>query len=291
MIRSKYRVSMVISAAMALLLHTPALADHSAGLQALKAKNYDVAMQEFTSGDAVGNAASQERVAHMYRKGRGVEKDKDEAIKWYRLAAEQGLSKAQFQLGFMLWGKGGIKSRSLKTGSAVDGDYKYSFKGDDSNQIESYQWMMLAASQGGALGMGNAKMMRVDMEINFDGMTQLRGERRLDQMLARHAFIDLNQRSDMGDATAQFELGMRYLNGEGTREKKKLAWHWLNLAWSNGIDDARKPAKKACKRIKSDNDDRSGNLDMRYMLIEYYEEHPQAFVGQPIKAMLKNTCR
>jgi len=35
----------------------------------------------------------------MYDRGQGVPKDYKEAVKWYRLAAEQGVPKAQFSLG------------------------------------------------------------------------------------------------------------------------------------------------------------------------------------------------
>ena len=35
----------------------------------------------------------------MYEHGEGVPKDEAEAVKWYRLAAEQGLAMAQFNLG------------------------------------------------------------------------------------------------------------------------------------------------------------------------------------------------
>ncbi len=37
----------------------------------------------------------------MYDNGRGVPQDYQEALKWYRLAAEQGNAIAQYNLGFM----------------------------------------------------------------------------------------------------------------------------------------------------------------------------------------------
>ena len=41
----------------------------------------------------------------MHSKGQGVPQDYKEAVKWYRLSAEQGDAVAQFNLGFM-YGKG-----------------------------------------------------------------------------------------------------------------------------------------------------------------------------------------
>ena len=37
----------------------------------------------------------------MYAKGQGVPQDYAEAVKWYRLAADQGIPTAQNNLGFM----------------------------------------------------------------------------------------------------------------------------------------------------------------------------------------------
>jgi TPR repeat protein len=39
----------------------------------------------------------------MYADGRGVPQDHAEAVRWYRLAAEQGNAFAQFRLGVMLF--------------------------------------------------------------------------------------------------------------------------------------------------------------------------------------------
>ncbi|MBR5887170.1 MAG: sel1 repeat family protein [Akkermansia sp.] len=45
-----------------------------------------------------GDAEAQEDVAYAYMNGKGVEKDIQEAEKWYRKAAEQGYLKAQISL-------------------------------------------------------------------------------------------------------------------------------------------------------------------------------------------------
>jgi TPR repeat protein len=47
----------------------------------------------------------------MYRNGEGVTQDYQEALKWYRLAAEQGYATAQNNLGVMyVMGKGVTKT-------------------------------------------------------------------------------------------------------------------------------------------------------------------------------------
>ena len=45
-----------------------------------------------------GNARAQNNFGIMYKEGKGVPQDHTEAIKWYRLSAEQGYADAQHNL-------------------------------------------------------------------------------------------------------------------------------------------------------------------------------------------------
>ena len=45
------------------------------------------------------HASAQNGLGVMYADGRGVPQNHSEAVKWYRLAADQGLAVAQFKLG------------------------------------------------------------------------------------------------------------------------------------------------------------------------------------------------
>ena len=62
----------------------------------------------------------------MYDLGYGVPQDYAEAVKWYRRAAEQGLAKAQTNLGFM-----------YNDGQGVQQEY-----------VKAHIWFNLAAAQG-----------------------------------------------------------------------------------------------------------------------------------------------
>ena len=57
----------------------------------------ELLLQKAKSGDAV----AQNELALCYNEGKGVVQDHKEAVKWYRLAAEQGYARAQFNLGLM----------------------------------------------------------------------------------------------------------------------------------------------------------------------------------------------
>ena len=63
----------------------------------------------------------------MYANGRGVPQDDAEAVRWYRLAAEQGNANAQTNLGVM-----------YAAGLGVPQDY-----------VSAHMWFNLAAATGG----------------------------------------------------------------------------------------------------------------------------------------------
>ena len=73
-----------------------------------------------------GNALAQNNLGVMYGNGRGVPQDYKTAVKWHRLAAEQGFATAQNNLGFM-----------YANGKGVPQDY-----------ILGHMWWNLAASSG-----------------------------------------------------------------------------------------------------------------------------------------------
>jgi TPR repeat protein len=73
-----------------------------------------------------GDASAQNNLGVMYANGQGVRQDDAQAVHWYRLAAEQGHALAQYNLGGML-GSG--------RGAARD-------------PVRAYMWMLLAADAG-----------------------------------------------------------------------------------------------------------------------------------------------
>ena len=54
-----------------------------------------------------GNLAAQSLLGYKYYNGEGVPKDYQQAVKWFRLASEQGEAHAQFKLG--LWEKSVVR--------------------------------------------------------------------------------------------------------------------------------------------------------------------------------------
>jgi len=89
----------VVSAAILLALATPASADYAAGVAALREHDYTRAFRELLPVARAGDPRAQERVAAMYRRGYGVDRNYGEAIAWYRRAAAQGSGSAAYNLG------------------------------------------------------------------------------------------------------------------------------------------------------------------------------------------------
>jgi TPR repeat protein len=75
--------------------------DLEKALEAVQNGDYDTALKEWRLAAEQGNARAQYNLGVMHQKGEGVTQDYQEAVKWYRLAAEQGNASAQFTLGYM----------------------------------------------------------------------------------------------------------------------------------------------------------------------------------------------
>ena len=76
-------------------------ADYDEGFAAFERGDYETAFREWLPLAEAGNATAQYNLGLLYDKGQGVPQDDQEALRWWRKAAEQGLAKAQAALGFM----------------------------------------------------------------------------------------------------------------------------------------------------------------------------------------------
>ena len=111
------------------LLQAPSLAcaDFDGGMAAFQRGDYETALEEFRALAEQGDADAQAMLGGMYSAGRGVPRNYMEAVKWARLAAEQGHSEAQFSLAI---------------------SHAFGFGGLSIDVVESYKWAAIAASNG-----------------------------------------------------------------------------------------------------------------------------------------------
>ena len=84
-----------------------------------------------------GDAKAQTSLAHKYALGKGVEKDMNEAVRWYRVAGNQGEAEAQFNLGYMYY-----------NGEGLPRDF-----------VKAVEWFRKSAAQGNAGAQGSLGLM------------------------------------------------------------------------------------------------------------------------------------
>ena len=77
----------------------------------------------------------------MYEKGQGVPQDYQEAVKWYRLSAEQGFAEAQYNLGVMYY-----------NGQGVPQDY-----------VSAHMWFNFSSANGDKDAIKNRKLVETKM--------------------------------------------------------------------------------------------------------------------------------
>jgi len=115
---------LVATAVMFLYLNQP---DFDEGVAAIRNHDYATAIKIFKTLAEQGNTKAQFNLGVMYYQGQGVPKDYKEAARWFRKAAEQGNADAQSDLGVM-----------YAKGRGVPKDY-----------VTAYMWFNLAAQDAG----------------------------------------------------------------------------------------------------------------------------------------------
>ena len=203
-----------------------------------------------------GDADAQYNLGYRYVTGIGVPQDRAEAVRWLRLAADQGHTQAEDFLGRMppmgsqratdnvaetelpatLPPATGQSPRSgnpfrvpsLRT-DAEQGNADAQFNlgvmyanGEDvpRDAAEAVRWYRLAADQGHAAA-----------QYNLGGMYAL-GEGVLKNDAEAIGWYRLAAEQD--HATAQYNLGVHYANGKGVLKDDVEAAHWFRLAAAQG---------------------------------------------------------
>ncbi len=187
-----------------------------------------------------GDAISQLYLGFLYERDLGVAKDLNEATKWYRLAAEQGLGPAQDALGRSYWNGEGVakdEKEAIKWYrlAAAQGDSSaqcslgHAFSkgiGVEKDEEEAIRWYRLSADQGNAYSQNSLGFM-----YHFG-----RGVAKAKEAAVRWHRLA----ADQGDASGQNNLGYLYENGEGVAKDEKEAAKWYRLAADQGNAFAQK---------------------------------------------------
>jgi TPR repeat protein len=150
-----------------------------------------------------GDAQSQLQLGHAFRFGRlGVAKDGEEAVKWYRKAAEKGDAGAQSNLGFCYHAGNGVTK----------------------DEVEAVRWYRKAAEQGDAMAQNNLGVCYdIGNGVTKDEVEAVKWDRRA---------------AEQGDAMAQNSLGVCYDTGSGVTKDAVEAVKWYRKAAEGRLADA-----------------------------------------------------
>jgi TPR repeat protein len=168
------------------------------GESALKAGQFDQAFQDFQQAAAGGNTVAMKDLGNLYRTGKGVTQDYQEARQWYEKAAAAGLASAMNNLGVL-----------YKDGMGVARDFQ-----------QARQWYEKAAAAGDARGMNNLGL----MYERVNGGPQ-------DYQQARQWY---EKAAAAGDASGMDNLGMMYERGKGGPQDYQKARQWFEKAAEAG---------------------------------------------------------
>ena len=107
------------------------------GIKHYQSGNYTEAVRYFRLAAEQGHAGAQYNLGVCYTKGYGVTQNNNEAVRYYRLAAEQGHAGAQYNLGLCYFNGYGVTQ----------------------NYIEAVKYFRLAAEQGHAEAIGSLRQL------------------------------------------------------------------------------------------------------------------------------------
>ena len=164
--------------------------------------NYEEAIHYYRIAADQGYAEAQCQLGYMYSMGYGVSQDHSEAVRWYRKSAEQGYAIAQCNLGLC-----------YLSGEGVPQDY-----------TEAVRWYRKSAEQGDA----DAQCTLGYMYENGYSVSQDYSE----------AVRWFRKSAEQGNALAQCKLGLRYLSGEGVTQDYSEAVYWYRKSADQGDANA-----------------------------------------------------
>ena len=156
-----------------------------------------------------GDAGAMCNLGWCYNYGKGVEKNHEEAVKWYKKAAGKGDAWAMNNLG-----------NCYKNGKGVEKNYK-----------EAVKWFKKAAEKGNAWAMNNLG----NCYKNGKGVEKNEAEA---EKWYKKAFSLFLQEAKEGNDTAMCNLGWCYKNGNGVEKNYEEAVKWYKKAAEKGNDTA-----------------------------------------------------
>jgi hypothetical protein len=164
-----------------------------------------------------GDVFAQFALAERYNEGKGVERNVREALKWYLKAAGHGHVEAQWIVACIFDGNS----------AEVEPDSK-----------EAYKWYTKAACQGHAKAqevLSRDKWKKMGYKIHLHEGNPVIESTPLNEQPEEKPFTPerlakLTSSAEEGDVDSQYDLGIRYYNGEGVQKDHVKALSWFLMA-------------------------------------------------------------
>jgi hypothetical protein len=170
-----------------LLINNSYCATFEDGLYELTKKNYTKAYSILMPLAETGDQDAQLFIGSMYNFGQGVEKNENEAFKWFKLAAEQGLAEGQLEL------------------SKIYNSKK--------NYKEAFKWGLLAAKQ------NESEAQAFIGNMYLGGLGIIKNEKEAFKWIE----LSTENQKEKGKLDAFYLLGLLYEEGIGTKKNIKKA--------------------------------------------------------------------
>jgi len=183
------------------------------GMEAYSKGDFQTAHAKWRPLAEGGNPSAQTNLGVMYYQGRGVARNYEEAVKWYKMAALKGYPDALFNLGV-----------AYAEGKGVERDAR-----------EALRWYRLAGENGYVA----AQLLLADTYYKGNGVA-------VDH---REAAKWYQQAAQQGDPFGQFFLANLYLNGQGVVRDPVKAYMWFYLASAHEDSNTRANADLAKRRV------------------------------------------
>jgi len=165
---------------------------------------------------AKGDAQAQFEVAAIFSEGGALDKDFEEAARWYERAAAQGFAPAQYRLGNL-----------YEVGSGVEKDLE-----------QARLWYQRGAEAGNRMAMHNLAALYAGGQL---------GEQQFE--LAAEWF---EQAANHGMTDSQFNLGMLHARGLGVEQSFEQSFKWFSLAAQSGDKDASQARDDIAKSLSAE---------------------------------------
>ena len=214
--------------------------------------DYKKAMDWFEKAAAQGDAPACHALAlaHLYGRGKAVPVDKAKAIQWLRRGSDKGDPQSQYSLGGVLLAGEGVKKDAA---AARKWFLRAAWQNEPRAQLQLGR--MLRDGLGGPKDLARAAMWinlavnnrMVDARADFKNLRdQLKQDEKIRAMEMVRKFSPrleirevLNAAGDLaqtkaaaqkGNKEAQYQLGLRHLNGTGVKRDRVQSCKWFKLA-------------------------------------------------------------